>query len=207
MKKIFGIIKTILNVVITIFVLMFLLVVCLQRFTNNEISFFNYRMFTVATGSMAPRYNIGDVLISKEVDMEDIKVGDTISYLGNSGSFDNKVVTHEVIEIKKDVDGKYTFVTKGINNILQDPLVHEDQVYGVVVRKLVVLSAIYKVVTTKYGLFIFVVLPILYIVGSEILSAMLEREEKRRSKLKNKELDENDEKEVKKKKSKKSNNE
>ena len=66
MKKTFGKIKIILNVLLTIFVILFLLMVCLQRFTNNEISFLNYRMFTVASGSMAPEYEVGDVLIARE---------------------------------------------------------------------------------------------------------------------------------------------
>ena len=188
MKKVLSIIKTILNVVVTVFVVLFLLVVCLQRFSNNEIALFNYRMFTVATGSMVPKYEVGDVLISKEVAPEDIKIGDTISYLGSSGSFDGKVVTHEVVDIEKDVDGNLVFHTKGIANIIEDPVVYEDQIYGVVVHKAVLLSFIYGVVSSKYGLFIFVVIPILYIVGSELLSAMLEKEDKRRKEVKEKQV-------------------
>lgn len=188
MKKVLSIIKTILNVVVTVFVVLFLLVVCLQRFSNNEIALFNYRMFTVATGSMVPKYEVGDVLISKEVAPEDIKIGDTISYLGSSGSFDGKVVTHEVVDIEKDVDGNLVFHTKGIANIIEDPVVYEDQIYGVVVYKAVLLSFIYGVVSSKYGLFVFVVIPILYIVGSELLSAMLEKEDKRRKEVKEKQV-------------------
>lgn len=64
------------------FLVAFIVVVCLQRFSDNKISFFNYRMFTVISGSMKPKYDIGDVLISKKEDPSKIKVGDTISYLG-----------------------------------------------------------------------------------------------------------------------------
>ena len=94
-SKIYKIIKTILNVIITVCFL-FLIVVCLQRFSNNKISLFNYRMFTVASGSMEPEYNIGDVLIAKKKDADKIKVGDTISYLGEKGGFKDKVITHRV---------------------------------------------------------------------------------------------------------------
>ena len=66
-NKIFKIVKGIVNVLLMIFCLLFVLVVCLQRFSNNELSFFDYRMFTVVTGSMEPRYMIGDVLIAKKV--------------------------------------------------------------------------------------------------------------------------------------------
>lgn len=180
MKKAFKIIKYIVNTIITIFVVLFLLMVCLQRFSNNEVSFFNYRLFTVASGSMAPQYNVGDVLIAKETAPEDIKVGDSLTYLGNSGTFTGKVVTHEVTKIEKTTSGEYIFHTKGKANLIEDPPVYEKQVYGVIVWNPKILSFIYKIVGTQYGLFIFVVLPIFYIIGSEMLTAMLENEEKRR---------------------------
>ena len=180
MKKAFKIIKYIVNTLITVFVVLFLLMVCLQRFSNNEVSFFNYRLFTVASGSMAPQYNVGDVLIAKETAPEDIKVGDSLTYLGNSGTFTGKVVTHEVTKIEKTTSGEYIFHTKGKANLIEDPPVYEKQVYGVIVWNPKILSFIYKIVGTQYGLFIFVVLPIFYVIGSEMITAMLENEAKRR---------------------------
>ena len=193
MKKILKGIKVVVDIVLTVLVLAFVLVVCLQRFSNNEISLFSYRMFTVVSGSMEPEYNIGDVLIAKETKPSDIKVGDDVSYLGNSSTFNGKVVTHRVIKIEKDIEGKYIFHTKGLANLVEDPLVYESQLYGVVKRKDVVLSFIYKMVATKQGMFLFIGVPILYIIGSEIISIMLEREEKRRKKLKEKKNEENSE--------------
>ena len=183
MKEKLNIIRKILNVVVVLFVVMFLLMVILQRFSNNALSLFNYRMFTVASGSMAPQYQVGDVLIARETPPEKIKVGDSITYLGTRGTFAGKVVTHEVIRIEKDVDGNYIFHTKGKANLVEDPPVYYHQIYGVIVWNPKILSFIYKVINTKYGLFIFVILPIFYIIGSEILSAMLEKEEERREQL------------------------
>lgn len=180
MKKIGKIIKTIFNVAITVFVLLFLLIVCLQRFSNNQITFLGYRMFSVASSSMAPDYNIGDVLIVKKTEPDEIKVGDSISYYGKVGSFAGKVITHQVIKIDKDVDKNLVFHTKGISNLVEDPLVYADQIYGVVVHRSKVLSFIYRTVNTKYGMFIFIVIPIFYIIGSEMLAFLLEKEEERR---------------------------
>lgn len=180
-NKIFRIIKTILNVIVGILLASFLLVVCLQRFSGNKISIFNYRMFTVASGSMMPKYEVGDVLISKEINPNDIKIGDTISYLGNKGDFKNKVITHEVISIDTESDGKKAFHTKGTANIIEDPIVYEDQIYGKVIYRAVVLSSIYKLIGTKYGILI-IAIPIMYIIGSEILGFLLDNEEKKRNK-------------------------
>lgn len=181
-KKIFNIIKKILTVLVVIFVLLFLLVVCLQKFSDNKISFLNFRLFTVVSGSMVPRYNIGDVLVAKEVEPSKIKIGDDISYLGETGSFKGKIVTHEVVDIEQDEDGKYIFHTKGLANIVEDPIVYEHQLYGVIIHKMIILSLIYKIVATPIGLFALVIIPVLYIIGSEMLSFMLAKEEERRSK-------------------------
>lgn len=180
------ILKIILNVVrglFIAFIILFLLMVCLQRFSDNKFSLFNYRMFTVVSGSMKPKYDIGDVLISKQINPAKIKTGDTISYLGKTGDFRNKVITHQVISIEKDESDNFVFHTKGLANLVEDPIVYEDQLYGIVVYRSVILSFIYKIVATKYGLFIVVILPLLYIIGSEMITALLEREEKRRNKV------------------------
>ena len=180
-NKAFRITKGIINILLMIFCILFVLVVCLQRFSNNKLAFFDYRMFTVVSGSMEPRYMIGDVLIAKRVPAEEIKVGDSISYLGKRGSFNGMIITHEVIDIEKDASGKYIFHTKGLTNIVEDPIVDYDQVYGKIIRKSTILSFIYMIVGSKYGLFLFIIIPLFYIIGSEILSFMLEKEEKRRN--------------------------
>ena len=108
MKKSFKVIKQIVNILLIIFVICFALVVCLQRFSNNEISFLNFRLFTVVSGSMAPEYEIGDVLLAQERDPKEIKVGDNISYLGEVGNFKGKVVTHQVVEIEEDKEATTT---------------------------------------------------------------------------------------------------
>ena len=183
MKKVFSIIKTVINVFIVVMVLSFVLVVCMQRFSNNELSFLNFRMFTVVSGSMVPKYNIGDVLLAKETAPEKIKRGDAVSYLGNTGQFKDKVVTHEVIEIEIDENGKYWFYTKGVANLASDPIVGEEQIYGVIVGKLSLLTYVYKLVAKPAGMLIFVIIPLFYVIGSEFLGFLLDKEEERRAKL------------------------
>lgn len=184
MKKGMQVVKKILNILLVILIVLFVFVVFLQRFSNNRVSIFSYRMFTVVSGSMEPKYKVGDVLIAKETKPKDIKVGDAISYLGKVGQFKNKVITHEVVEIEKDVNNKYLYHTKGLANVIEDPIVEEDQLYGVVIHKAVVLSFIYGIVSKPIGMFIFVLVPIMYIIVSEIISTLIEKEEKRRSKAK-----------------------
>lgn len=187
MKKTMKIISIIIKTLVTIALAAFVLVVCLQRFSDNKLSVFNFRMFTVVSESMTPVYNIGDVLIAKEVEPSKIKEGDVISYLGKYSNFEGKVITHRVVKTEKKEDGKYYFRAKGDANIVEDPIVAEDQLYGVVVHKSLLLSFVYKIVGTQLGFFLCIIIPILFIIGSEMITSLLEKEEERRNKSKTKE--------------------
>ena len=59
-----GIGKTI-YVLLYIIIVFVLLVVAIQRFSNNNLTIAGFRIFNVATGSMVPVYNVGDILVSR----------------------------------------------------------------------------------------------------------------------------------------------
>lgn len=181
-NKIFKYIWITIRVCVILFFLAFALVICLQRFSNNSISIFNYRMFSVATGSMVPKYNIGDVILCKEVDASTLKVGDDISYIGETASYKGKVVTHRIIKIDKDEDGKLLFQTKGIATQTTDPIVKEEQIYGKIVMEIGILSSIYKFMSTPNGFYISIFIPLAILIGSEIIISMVEKFEDKRKK-------------------------
>ena len=60
---------------------------------------------------------------------------------------------------------------------MEDPIVDESQVYGVIVYKSIMLSLVYKIVSTNIGFYLFIIVPIFYIIGSEIISTLLEKKE------------------------------
>ena len=55
---------------------------------------FGYRCFSVASGSMEPTLQIGDLIITKEKSKKDIKVGDIISFKDGDST-----ITHRVIKV------------------------------------------------------------------------------------------------------------
>ncbi len=181
-SKPFKIINVIIKVCLTILVLAFVLMVFLQRFTDNKISLFNYRMFTVVSGSMMPEYEIGDVLLSEEVDIDEIVVGDVVTYIGYSGEFEDKIVTHEVINIE-EIDGFKYFTTKGLANIVEDPIVSEDQIFGKVIGTVPILSPVSKIISTSAGFYLFIIIPVMFFIVSEVFHYLLEKEEKRRNSM------------------------
>ena len=171
-NKVLKIIGNIIYVIIFIFILLILAVAVLQRTTNNEVTLCGYRIFVVATGSMIPKYEVGDVLVSKEIPPEDIKVGDDIVYTGKEGSFKDKVVTHQVIFIEKENEN-YRIITKGIANTAQDPEITQEQVMGKVIYKLGLLSFFQRVVSNNYVFYFVVFVPIVLIMYRQIRNAAL----------------------------------
>ncbi len=171
-NKVLKIIGNIIYVIIFIFILLILAVAVLQRTTNNEVTLCGYRIFVVATGSMIPKYEVGDVLVSKEIPPEDIKVGDDIIYTGKEGSFKDKVVTHQVIFIEKENEN-YRIITKGIANTAQDPEITQEQVMGKVIYKLGLLSFFQRVVSNNYVFYFVVFVPIVLIMYRQIRNAAL----------------------------------
>ena len=157
-----------------VYVILFLIVasvwfvVILQRASNNAIALGGVRVFNIISESMIPKYNIGDVLVVKSIEPQNIKVGDDIAYIGQESTFNQKIVTHQVIKIEYE-NGEYIFHTKGIANILEDPLVHQNQVFGKVVYKIWILSLISKILSNVYVVFFGIFVPIVILIFWTIL--------------------------------------
>ena len=163
------------KVIVWIFVLLVIFVILVQRIFDNRVSIGSYRMFTVVTGSMEPVYNVGDVVISKEVEPSTINKGDDVVYLGEKNDFKDKIVTHRVIKIENK-DGEYYFTTKGVANDYSDPVISSDQIYGKVVYKPVVLSFLSGILNTKLGFYLLIFVPVAFLIFLEILDYIKRKE-------------------------------
>lgn len=172
-NKILKIIGNIIYTIIFIIVLFILIIAILQRTTNNEITLFGYRIFVVATGSMAPEYNVGDVLVSKEVDPATIQVGDDIVYEGKEGSFKDKIVTHQVI-MKEKENENYRIQTKGIANTKADPEITQNEVIGKVIYKMGLLSLLQRAMSNNYVFYFVVFVPIVLLTFRQIIRSRLD---------------------------------
>jgi len=163
-----NLIKKILSMILYILLIIVLCVVIIQKFSNNNLSFFGYRIFRVASGSMVPEYKVNDILLVKDTAAKDIRVGDNISYTKEINEETYSIITHKVIAIDENFKNELDFHTKGIANTLEDPIVKEEQIYGVVVRKLYLLSVINRLINTVYGFILLVIIPLVLIICSNI---------------------------------------
>ena len=145
--------------IVTIIIVIISIIIVTQKVTNNKNAFLGYRIFRVQTGSMIPKYQVGDVILVKEKNVDKIKIGDDITYQGVEGAVKGILVTHRVIDIE-EVDGKKAFHTQGIANNLEDPIVHGEQINGVVQIKMHILTLICKLLNNKYIFYFCGILPL-----------------------------------------------
>ena len=64
-----------------------------STFLKNK-SIFGYRSYVIASNSMYPVLEYGDVILVKDISFDDIEIGDIITYQGNNGELKNKIIEH-----------------------------------------------------------------------------------------------------------------
>lgn len=166
-NKALNLIGNILYTLLVILVVLILIIVVLQKTSNNSLSLGGFRIFNIATGSMQPKYEVGDVLVAKTISPDQIKIGDDVTYIGTEGTFAGKVVTHQVIEIEEE-NGNYKFHTQGLANNEEDPVITQEQVIGKIIYKVWSLSYISKIVQNLYSFYFVIFIPVAILIFIEI---------------------------------------
>ncbi len=87
---------------------------------------FRYYAIAVATGSMRPNIEVGDVVIvDQKVDYKDLKVGEVIAY-----KYNNVVIVHRLTDIAV-IGDDYYFYTKGdANNAMDNYIIYPNTIIG-----------------------------------------------------------------------------
>jgi signal peptidase len=124
----------------------------------------------VLTDSMYPEIKSGDIIICKDISPEDVKVGDVISFFDPEDKNGVAVVTHRVIEIITDDDGKLYFRTKGDNNNANDKAsVPAENLVGLWTEtRFAGLGHVALFMQSTWGLVVCIFLPLALFVGYEI---------------------------------------
>ena len=122
----------------------------------------------VLTDSMYPEIESGDLIICNTAEAEDIKVNDVISFFDPAGN-GTSIVTHRVVEIVEE-DGKISFRTRGDNNNTEDKeLVPAENLVGVYKMRIAGAGHIAMFMQSTAGLIVCVVLPIILLVGYDLI--------------------------------------
>lgn len=97
--------------ILTLLVIINVVIFAKSKLFPKEVpSIFGYKPFIVLSGSMRGTFNYGDLIVTKEIDTKELKVGDVISFR-NSKDF---VTTHRIVGMSST--NSKCYITKGDNN-------------------------------------------------------------------------------------------
>lgn len=84
-------------------------------------SVLGYERYVITGGSMSGTFEKGSIAFEKQVPVEDLAVGDVITYQPPADSGVSTLVTHRIVDITHLKDGRVRYQTKGDANPDRDP--------------------------------------------------------------------------------------
>ena len=148
-----------------------------QLFPKEVPSVLGYKPFVVLSNSMKKVFNVGDLIIVKKVNTDDLEKGDIISFRTPQ----DFVTTHRINELVEK-DGSICYVTKGDNNNSVDKdIVCPKKVEGIYIGKIPKLGGAVLFIQEPFGfavMMIFIIIVCLLIYFSNYDDKKEEIEEK-----------------------------
>ncbi len=128
-----------------------------------------YGAYVIVSGSMEPLIKVRDAVIIKRASEDNIKVGDVVTYRSIDPAFYGILITHRVINIENDENGK-VFITKGDNNETVDRTpVNFNQIQGKVVMRVPKIGYLKYFLIEYYGWIIAVLVPSVAVISYDIV--------------------------------------
>ncbi|MCH5299135.1 MAG: signal peptidase I [Ruminococcus sp.] len=158
-EKWVGITRTVKNTVCWVLIgvlAISMIVFFVTKINGGTPTVFGYSIQRVSSGSMEPELMVGDAILSKEVgDAGSLREGDIITFQGGA-QYGNNRVTHRIIRGPRTVDGKVVLQTKGDANEVADEEITADDVLSKYIGKIDILTRLYELFLSPWGLIIFV---------------------------------------------------
>ena len=172
MKKVLKIMKkvgTCLIVIVALFAMLFA-IISVSTIDNDKRNIFGYKFFVVLSDSMsATDFSAGDMIVVKEVDVNDLKEDDIITFYSTDSKSFGEIVTHKirsVIEVDGNLIGFKTFGTT--TNTDDEALVEPSLVIGKYQSNIPNVGYFIEFMKKPIAYVIFVVVPFAIIIGHEI---------------------------------------
>lgn len=156
---------------VTVFLVLSVLLclyVAVQVLSNGYVSFGGFMMFRVVTGSMEPTIPTGALMVTQQVDIDSVALGDIICFRTQETEIWGSIVTHRVVEVL-ELGEKVLLRTQGDANLVADGyLVTRDNFIGRVIWHTgdgSVMASILSFFTNQVGFLGCIVFPCLLLAG------------------------------------------
>lgn len=132
MKRFFSILRDVAFIIFVLFICGMIFIMS----TGKHFSIAGYQVLRVLTSSMEPAIAENTCIIIKEYPVDQLKVGDIITFTSDDPQIQGYYNTHRIHDIVEE-NGETLFVTKGDATSAVDAYpVHKDQVAGIFVKEL-----------------------------------------------------------------------
>ena len=131
-----------------------------------------FSLYTIISPSMTPNINVYDVIVNLKVKSpDDISIGDVITFVSKSPECLGATVTHRVIGIEHDDNGKISYQTKGDANLISDSaLAPYENVIGKVSYRIPKLGRVQFFLASKLGWLLLLFFPAFYILLRSLIN-------------------------------------
>lgn len=127
-----------------------------------------YGAYVIVSNSMEPIIKVKDAIIIKRVDIDEIEVGDVVTYKALDPAYYGILITHRVVDIKTE-NGETIYITKGDHNPTIDRTpVAASQIHGKVIMRVPKIGYIQYFLATAYGWIIAIVIPCVGVISYDI---------------------------------------
>ena len=188
-KKVLTIIGNIIFWLLLSLSLLILIIGIKDKKQNKQFEIFGYSFSTVVTDSMTPTIKVNDIIIIKDIDFNEIKVGDIIVYYNSEQNIN---VVHRVVDTNESENSVITRGDKYKDDESRTDKIHttKDNYIGKVVSYGSFLGIGKLARSSKNIIFLIIFLIFLYILIISIINIIKLNKEKTMEEFKQKEKDE-----------------
>lgn len=181
-KKIYNVVTTIVVALIFVFLVAMVSVMLIQKKSGGESQVFGYYLFDVLTDSMSGTIEKGEVIVCKKVeDVNDLKVGDIITFTAPSGPLKGYNETHRIVNIVYKDDGSIDYIETAGDKLYGDSIKKDewhlspDNVKAVFLKKTAFIGGLRSFLSHWYGYVVLIVVPLCIVFALIVIGFVRDR--------------------------------
>ncbi len=133
-----------------------------------------FSIYTIASGSMTPTLNVYDVIINSKVnDINDVKIGDVVTFVSTWQVNSGMIVTHRVVGLKELDNKEICLITRGDYNTGEDQsCVRKENLIGVTKAVIPGLGRVQAFLASRAGWLLIIVVPAAIIIFKNVMKVL-----------------------------------
>ncbi len=166
MKKAGKIVARVISLLILLFAvfIMIFTIISVSTVNKEDADFFGCKPFIVLSDSMRAEFEVGDIVVSKDVDTSTLKEGDIITFRSIDPSNYGGVMTHKIRQVTT-YEGEPAFITYGTTTGVDDAYpVPADNVIGQYSFHLPKMGYLFQFLKSVPGYFILIFTPFMILI-------------------------------------------